>query len=99
MQGLMYICKNWGDDKCDIEVSVHEIPMWLDNPDLAKLDSICRHCDLRCFKIEERTCPVCRGKVFLEVKRSIIHENGKTFETLRLKCNHCKAPLELKTLL
>jgi len=99
MEGLMYICKYWGDDNCDLEVSVHEMPMWLDNPDLTRLDSICRCCDARCFKIKERTCPVCGGKGLLEVKRSIIHDNGRTFEACKIKCNQCKTPLELKKLL
>jgi len=99
MEGLMYICKNWGDDNCDLEVSIHEIPMWLDNPDLTRLDSICRRCDFRSFKIEEKTCPVCGGEGFLEVERSTAKENGKIYETCNLKCNQCKTPLEIKKLI
>jgi hypothetical protein len=108
LEGLMWICRNWGDSDCHPDVAVHKHPRELKEGDdtavypideeLRRIDEICRQCEARFFEIERRVCPGCGGSNFSPVQGFIIQDNKdkEKFENYYLKCRQCETPSVLK---
>lgn len=107
MEGLMFICRGWGDADCYPDVSKwaylkeprngNEGPLRPADKELARNDEICKNCEFRFFEIAQRQCPVCNGDEFLEVRGFVISEKeAKKFENYYLKCKQCGTPLLVK---
>ena len=108
MEGLMWVCRNWGDSDCHPDVAVLKHPKEPKEGDdtaayptieeMKRIDDVCRTCEARFFETGERVCPVCRGTGFTEVRGFIIQDEkdrGK-FENYYLKCRKCETPSVLK---
>lgn len=107
MEGLMFICRNWGDADCHPNVrkwthlkeprNSGETPVWPAGEELAGSDEICKKCEFRFFEIEKRQCPLCSGNEFSEVRGFVISDkDAKKFENYYLKCKQCGTPSILR---
>ena len=108
MEGLMWVCRNWGDSDCHPDVSVYKHPKELKEgedtaayptvEEIKGIDDVCRKCEARFFETGEKVCPLCGGTNFSVVKGFIIQDEtdkGK-FENYYLKCQKCETPSVLK---
>jgi ribosomal protein L37E len=111
MKGLMFICKNWGEENCHSDISKfryakeleegESIPLWPVGNELKKLDEICKRCESRYFNISKKECPVCGSSDFLKIsgaKIENVNDKIKKVDVSFLTCNQCKSHLILTEL-
>lgn len=111
MEGLMFLCRNWGKEGCHPDTSKfryakkieegESIPLWPVGDELRKLDEICKKCEDRYLNISEKECPVCSSRDFLEIvaaKIEDVNEKTKKADISFLECSQCRSRLILTEL-
>ncbi len=106
MEGLMYLCGNWGGEEChpgnrkfkydNSGEPGEKLPVWPPLDVLSRLDEICKKCNFRYFNVKKKECPVCDSSDLTENKGGkFASENGRKIEVSFLKCNQCGTDLRL----
>jgi len=106
MEGLMYLCGNWGGEECHPDIRKfkydnrvepgEKLSVWPPLDVLSGLDEICKTCNFRYFNVKKKECPVCDSSDLTETKGGkFAYENGRKIEVSFLKCNQCGTDLRL----
>lgn len=104
MRAIMYSCLNWGDIKCNVEVSQFarwskvggdkEITNGPCGPTVNSYNEICRACGHRQFEIREKRCKVCESTDIQLIGSGRNGKNPSTGDAIYYyRCNKCDSGL------
>ena len=102
IEGLMHICRMWGEPGCNPEVTkesgifetgpaqpAHE---WPCGEDQRRLDKVCSSCVSRLFKVRSADCPICEKESLKPTRLIPSYSTGPVKPSLKefsYRCSIC----------